>query len=193
MGPRGPDDNERTHREPAAPVTEPGEELLVLDHAPTRPARRVEDLIVEEVDAETLVYDLRDHRAYCLNPAAAAVWRLADGTRTEAEIRAGLPPASTDVVSADSVRTALRELAKAGLLAEPLPPTPRVSRRELFRRAGAAAAAVPMVTAILVPEAAEAASCLPRGALCQNGSDRRCCGGLSCRRVAGMQIFVCVD
>ncbi len=145
---------------------------------------------MEEVDAETLVYDLRDHRAYCLNPSAAAVWKLADGTRSEAEIAAALPAPYRQAVDADGVRCALQQLSDAGLLTARVP-APRVSRRDLFRRAGAAAALAPLVGGILVPEAAEAASCLPMGALCQNGSVKNCCSGFACLQVAGTQTFIC--
>lgn len=53
----------------------------------TGPAARQDDLIVEHVGDEILVYDLRTHRAYCLNRTAAALWSLCDGQTDPEEIR----------------------------------------------------------------------------------------------------------
>ena len=45
---------------------------------------------VERLAGETLVYDLRRHRAHCLNPAATLVWRCCDGRTTVASAAARL-------------------------------------------------------------------------------------------------------
>jgi hypothetical protein len=39
------------------------------------PRARRDELVVEELDDETLVYDLERHKARCLNHTAALVWR----------------------------------------------------------------------------------------------------------------------
>src|SRR5690348_5803833 len=53
------------------------------------PKARQDDLLLEELPAELLVYDQRSHRAHCLNATAAAVFRQADVSRTVAEIARG--------------------------------------------------------------------------------------------------------
>ena len=52
------------------------------------PRARQDELIVEELQDETLVYDLERHKARCLNPAAALVWRHCDGQTSVAEVAA---------------------------------------------------------------------------------------------------------
>jgi hypothetical protein len=47
---------------------------------------RGESLVVRQIGPETLVYDRLRHRAHCLGPLAAAVWRACDDRRSAAEI-----------------------------------------------------------------------------------------------------------
>jgi len=115
------------------------------------PAARSDDLVVEEVGDELLVYDLRGDGAHCLGPAAARVWRACDGETTVAALETKLG------LDADSVDSALHELEHCQLLA----PVPDVSggitRRDFHlkvARTGAAAASVPFIVSLAVPAAA---------------------------------------
>ena len=123
-----------------------------------KPRSREDGLVVQELEGETLVYDLGNHKAHCLNRAAAAVWRLCDGTRDEAALARLLGKEMACAADEDVVRLALRDLAGARLLREPLGARPRVSRRRLIQRLGQAAA-LPFVVSIVSPPAAQAASC----------------------------------
>jgi len=95
------------------------------------------------------------------------------------EIVRQLATTSNSRVDEMVVWSALRELDKAGLLASEPPSINRrvrMSRREAMQAVGAAAAlAMPIVTSVIVPTAAEAASCRPVGATCTRDSD--CCSG----------------
>lgn len=124
-----------------------------------KPQARQDGLVVQELEDETLVYDLGNHKAHCLNRAAAAVWRLCDGTRDEAALARLLGKEMAAAADEDVVRLALRDLAVARLLREPLGARPRVSRRRLIQRLGQAAA-LPLVISIVSPTAAQAATCL---------------------------------
>ena len=69
----------------------------------TMPDARVEELVVQEVEGETLVYDLRSHRAYCLNAASSLIWHHCDGQMDAREAAASLQrelglPADEEVV-----------------------------------------------------------------------------------------------
>ncbi len=44
-----------------------------------RPLARKADLVTKEVADEVLVYDLKSHKAHCLNQTAALVWKYCDG------------------------------------------------------------------------------------------------------------------
>lgn len=123
-----------------------------------------EELIVENLTAETVVYDPESHRAYCLNQIVAFVWKQCDGRTSEEEIAKRLPAAGLPA-DPDIVRLALCELSEAKLLADEgianiAENTP--SRRELVGKlavaAGFAAALMPAITSIVAPTPAMAAS-----------------------------------
>ena len=39
------------------------------------PKARTQDLVIQEANQETLVYDRKSHQAHCLNPLVGLVWR----------------------------------------------------------------------------------------------------------------------
>jgi hypothetical protein len=145
-----------------------------------KPQAREDGLVVQELEDETLVYDLLSHKAHCLNRAAGAVWRLCDGTRDEAALARLLGKELAADADEDVVRLALRDLARAHLLREPLATRPRVSRRRLIQRLGQAAA-LPLVVSIVSPTAAQAATCRlpqpisPADCNAQNPGSAGCC------------------
>ncbi len=49
------------------------------------PRARQDELVVEELSDETLVYDLKRHKANCLNRTAALVWQDCDGQTSVAQ------------------------------------------------------------------------------------------------------------
>ena len=144
---------------------------------PARPRARVEGVVVRELAEEVLVYDLDTHKAVCLNGAAASVWRLCDGRRTPADIRRAVEKTAGGAVPEEFVWLALEQLGRDGLLDARVPRPEALaglSRRELIRRVGlAAAVALPAVASIVAPTPAQAASCLPTGAACTDGA--QCC------------------
>ena len=114
-------------------------------------------ITIQEVGLETLVYDERSHRAWCLNRSAACIWRLSDGRSTVAEIAAraaaelGLP------IGSELVLLTLAELREKDLLHEDsvagLPQD--ISRREMIGKAGLAAAALlPLIASLTAQPAA---------------------------------------
>jgi hypothetical protein len=152
-----------------------------------RPLARTRDLVLRTVGDEVLVYDLTRHRAHSLNRVAAAVWRRCDGTRDAAAIGAEVRAADGTPVTVEAVRYALAELGRARLLMGPGGEV-GVTRRELVRRLGTAAAvALPVVTSIVAPTAAQAQSQppgLPPCGNCLTGPGPGC-------QVAACQAAVC--
>lgn len=135
---------------------------------------------MRDLEDEVLVYDLERHRAVCLNRAAALVWKHCDG-KTGVDALARLLRAELGTPRAeDAVWLALARLGREGLLQERVrrpEGKPGLSRRELMRAVGlAAAASLPVVTSILAPTAAQAASCLVAGSTCTTSA--QCCSGL---------------
>lgn len=152
-----------------------------MKQVPTDPmphARR-EDLVIKEVAGETLVYDCKTHRAHCLNPVAAFVWSRCDGRSSMAGVEGVLHERFGAPQGDDLAARALRELGAAGLLAETPVPAPAgraVSRRDMLKALGAAAACAPLVVSILSPTPAQAASLLGTGAACTDSA--QCSSGI---------------
>jgi hypothetical protein len=140
------------------------------------PRARVECLS-REFDDELLVYDLQSDAGHCLNSTAAAAWKLCDGNNSPSEIARTLSRQFSAPVDESVVLLALDQLAGAHLLVEPVLPTKRLSRRVALRRIGIAAAiALPLVTSIVAPTPAQAASCVQLGQMCVNNG--QCCSHL---------------
>lgn len=123
---------------------------------PIHPKARHDDLLVEQVRDETVVYDGQRQEAHSLNRAASIVWQNSDGTRTIPQLAAVLGKEMGIEPNESIVEYALDRLASAHLLEDT-----SVSRRDLVRRmtfAGAAAVGLPVVLSIVAPTDAMAAS-----------------------------------
>ncbi len=126
------------------------------------PLARKEGLVVEELANETLVYDLRRHKAHCLNQTATFVWRHCDGQASIGDLAKLLQDEFRISATEEVVWLALERLEKAHLLRERVRPqteTPRYSRRRLMTRLGIGMA-IPVVVSIVAPMAVHAATCV---------------------------------
>lgn len=138
---------------------------------PTMPCARREELVIEELPDETLVYDLKRHKAHCLNHTAAAVWRHCDGSTTIPQLALILKEESDLPRDEGIVRLALDRLQKAKLLEDGFNGTGiSHSRRDLVKKLAlfGGAMMLPMVSSITSPAAAMQASTTTR-AQCRNG------------------------
>lgn len=155
------------------------------------PTARKDDLVVQEMGDEVLVYDLRTDKAICLNRTSALVWRSCDGSRTAAEIAAGLERELGQPVTEELVWFALDQLSGEKLLAEGESVAETfggLSRREIIKRIGlTTAVALPLISSLVAPPVAYAQSCnpamdmLPTGCPCTNPSNclnGNCVGGM---------------
>src|SRR3954463_11534640 len=75
-----------------------------------KPLARSENLVIEELGDELLIYDLNANRAHSLGASAARVWRACDGNTTVEVLSA-----RTDL-DAGTVAQALEELRNSSLL-----------------------------------------------------------------------------
>lgn len=125
------------------------------------PLSRKDDLVVQELNGEILIYDLRENKAFCLNETSALVWQACDGTKSVAEI-------GHKVGGEDIVWLALDELKKERLIeGESVPPSKfdGMSRREVIKKIGIGSMiALPVVASLVAPPAAHAISCVAGGA-----------------------------
>lgn len=120
-----------------------------------------EDLILEELRDELMIYDPKRNKAFCLNQTAAFVWKHSDGKTTVAELAKRMEQQLNKPVNEEMVLFALGVLSKDGLLAAStaLPElVADASRRQLLRKMGIGAAALPLVTVLMVSPAKAHAS-----------------------------------
>ena len=152
-----------------------------VDHE-HHPQMRTRRLVVDYLPDEVLVYDLDRQQAHCLNRSAALVWQSCNGKREPAEIARRLTAELDAPFSEEVVLFALNQLEKLHLLERDqiLPAQfPVLSRRQMVRRLGfAAAVAVPLVTSIVAPTAVQASTCTPPSAPCN--PNIACCSVLGC-------------
>jgi len=144
------------------------------------PAARRLGLVVQGLSGEVLVYDRERNKAHCLNSTAARVWEYCDGATSVAQIARAIEREINAPVDEDVIWLGVEQLSKTHLLQEgaKLPEHKSgLSRREVMKRIGlAAAVALPVVTSIIAPSAAQAANCLPSGSACT--ASAQCCSGL---------------
>ncbi len=128
------------------------------------PRARQDELVVEELQDETLVYDLKSHKAHCLNRSVALVWRRCDGRTSVADVAALLKKELEIPADEAVVWMALDRLGRAQLLSEPVTlPADRTqySRRQVLRTLGRVAGIsllLPVIESIVSPRAAMAAT-----------------------------------
>jgi coenzyme PQQ synthesis protein D (PqqD) len=146
------------------------------------PKARRSQLMIKELASETLVYDESNHQAHCLNQTAAFVWKHCDGRRSLSALARLLEKETNASVSEHTVRLAIKQLEESHLLdaSRSKPTWAGLSRREAVRTIGIAAVALPIVTSIVAPQAAMAATCVLVGKPCTGIGQGTCCAGLVC-------------
>jgi hypothetical protein len=135
-----------------------------------KPIGRKDNIVVQEMDGEVLIYDLINNRAFCLNQTSALVWQNCDGTKTVAEISDVLGRELKSQTNEDVVWLAINQLSKEKLLLQE-PATVNkfagLSRREVIKKVGLASAiAIPVITSLVAPMAIHAASTCIAGNAC---------------------------
>jgi hypothetical protein len=163
------------------------------------PAARKEGLLIRELPDEMLVYDLERDKAHCLNPTAALVWKHCDGQRTVPELAHMLEDELKVQVDEELIWLALSQLRRTRLLPRlrtgPVGRT-NLSRRQVMGQMGLAVAfSLPLVTSIIAPTVAQAATltcgnctpptgeCCPAGCPCSTAQS--CCAGICNDGVCG--------
>lgn len=144
------------------------------------PEARREGLVIQELADEVLVYDRERNKALCLNQTAALVWKHCDGKTPVSEVARALEERVHAPVDEELIWLGIQQLNKAHLLEQARRlPERGMSRRQVIRRIGlGAAVAAPLVTSILAPAAAHAATCVGNGGSCTTSA--QCCSGCLC-------------
>lgn len=120
------------------------------------PQARNTNITVQELENETLIYDLTIDKAYCLNETLAIVFNACGRGETFARLK------SEYKFTDDLINLALEKLKTNNLLADERHVAVDfggLSRRQAIRRAGLASLiALPVISSLVAPRAASAAS-----------------------------------
>lgn len=138
------------------------------------PLARFENLVVQELKDEVLVCDLKSNQVFCLNQTAGEVWKLCDGKNELKDISQILSRKLHKNVSEEMILFSLSELSKHNLLVNKVSNEiiAGLSRREVIKQIGLSSMiALPIISSVVMPRAAHAASS------CTNNSD---CGPGEC-------------
>lgn len=123
---------------------------------------RKSGLIVRELSDEVLIYDLKSHKAHCLNETAAFVWNHCDGLTTASDIANLMEKQWNTPVKDDVIWFTLNKLSAADLLQERIAlPDSHIgrSRRSAVRRLWLGSLlTVPIIMSIVAPPASAGAS-----------------------------------
>ena len=87
-----------------------------MRRARNSPLARRSELITRQLPGELLVYDLKRHKAFCLNDTAATVWKKCDGERTVRDLTTELRKRYRSPIDERVVWLALDQLENAHLL-----------------------------------------------------------------------------
>lgn len=135
-----------------------------------KPVSRQSNILLQNLEKELLIYDLQNHRAYCLNPPSKMVFQLSDGSKTALEISEAVSRKLDVLFGEDLVWLALHDLERKDLLVNGKEFTDQLaglSRRKMIKRVGLASmAALPIVASVVAPPAVHALSTLPPNSRC---------------------------
>jgi len=133
------------------------------------PKSRKDNLVVQELEGEVLIYDLEKNKAFCLNETSALVWQSCDGSRTIADISDFVGKRLNSQINEDVVWLALDQLSKESLVEKQTELNDKfkgLSRREVIKKVGLGTLiALPMIASLTAPVAAQTGSACP-GSTC---------------------------
>ena len=151
-----------------------------------RPIARKDELVIQELAEEVLVYDLRVNKALCLNQTSALIWQNCDGEKNISEIVGDVEKQLGYVLGEEVVWFALSQLEKENLLAndERLPDRfDGLSRRDVIKKIGLTSmVALPVISSMIAPMAVHAQSCVGTDSPCT--ASAQCCS-MCCKDVGG--------
>lgn len=161
------------------------------------PKARTENLVEQTLDKEVLLYDTITHKAYNLNETLSIVYKACNGKTSFDDLKRRAQFAD------DFIYLALDQLKRENLLADNSynSPLSGINRRDVIRKVGLATAfALPVITGLVAPKAANAASggsadgargytlhaaCGDYGACWSDGDGRLTCIDDKCCRLSG--------
>ncbi len=141
------------------------------------PIAKTEDIVVQELPKEILIYNLRENKAFCLNPTLSLVWKHCDGKTDVPQIIKHFEKEMSLQVDPDFVFLALDELRKTELISNYQPKfDDRLSRRKVLLNYALPMAMLPVITTLIAPLSSQAAS----SPVCAANSSLSCSNDAQC-------------
>lgn len=158
------------------------------------PKTRTENIVVQEIENEILIYDLETNKAFCLNETSALIYQLCDGKKSVEEISQHIKQKLNQPISEDLIWLALDNFKKDNLFEEGEQieiDFGGLTRRQIIKKVGLASMiALPVVASVIAPSAAMAQS---GGVLLGGACPPACASGLQCRSLSiGVSNVCCV-
>ncbi len=152
-----------------------------------KPVSRKDEIVVQEVDGELLIYDLRSHKAFCLNKTSALIWDACDGSRDVPNLSRFLSKELNAPVNDDLIWLALCQLGKEDLIHGAPERNSRfagISRREVIKKIGLGSAiTLPVVAGLVAPPAVLAQTAC--GTFCHCNDQAIYPAGVACPTTGG--------
>ncbi len=125
------------------------------------PLARKNELVIQELQDEILVFDMKTNKAHCLNQTASTVWKHCDGKNTVSEINRLMEIHSGSKIPENLIWLAIDQLGERELLDNRIEEKfAGQNRREVLKKIGlATVVALPLVASITAPTAALAVAC----------------------------------
>ena len=136
------------------------------------PKAKIENIVMQTLDKELLIYDLGNNKAYNLNETSKIIYQACDGQTTFDELNRKYK------FNDEIIYLTLDELKTLNLIESTYEsPFEGLSRRAVIKKVGLASMILlPLITSVVAPSKAEAASCFGSGTSCTMTS--QCCGGV---------------
>ena len=144
------------------------------------PKSRRDEMVVQQIDEELLIYDLKANRAFCLNETLAQIWQRCDGTKTVADLVKIIRDKSGNQITTELIWLAIDQLKRENLLSngeDIRPDFQGLSRRQMIRKVGLnSMVALPVIASLVAPNVTDAqsmnCSAMPLAPNCVSGSCR---------------------
>ena len=154
------------------------------------------NFVVQELNDETSIQDLKRSKTFCLNGMASFIWRESQEGRTVEQIRVAVEDVTQSRVTRELVVLGLSDLKRERLLPESSVPVDLVAampRREWVKKATVGiTAALPIIVALSVSESIQPQSCPnPNNNLKLGPAGCPCMGNNDCVMDCAMMMMTC--
>lgn len=160
------------------------------------PCLRTDNLVVNVLPNELLIYDLEAGKAYCLNETASLIMDECNGTNSMDEALVSLNRKLKTKLDEEMVWMVIEQFKKFNIIKgdyEVPVQTTKVTRRKILQSAAMLGITLPIVSALVVPTSIQAQSCAQNQSPCTgpNGGQGNCCNPLVCVNIEGLGGAMC--